>query len=85
MHHEMHGHSDTAQNSSLKFPVMSSVASASKVPFTVPMQPNLVLGTGHNVAIQLVDGHYGNRTSVTTQLPHKHKHVHVPQDAGLVL
>jgi len=35
--------------------------------------------------IQLVDGYYGNRTSVTTQLPHKHKLVDVPQDAGLVL
>ena len=35
--------------------------------------------------IQLVDGYYGNGTSVTTQLPHKHKLVDVPQDAGLVL
>ena len=35
--------------------------------------------------IQLVDGYYGNRTSVTTQLSHKHKLGDVPQDAGLVL
>ena len=35
--------------------------------------------------IQLVDGYYGNRSCMATQLPDKCKLVNVPQDARLVL